>query len=64
MESYEHRAPWNKGRLVVQKAPLTPRDIFSIRIHLQNANQVRALALFILAIDSKHGGCKLVAAAI
>lgn len=61
MESHEHRAPWNKGKLVGQKAPLKPKDIWAIRIHLQNANQVRDLALFNLAIDSKLRGCDLVA---
>ncbi|MCK0509576.1 tyrosine-type recombinase/integrase [Aromatoleum buckelii] len=61
MESYERREPWNKGKLVGQKAPLKPKDIWAIRIHLQNAHQVRDLALFNLAIDSKLRGCDLVA---
>jgi hypothetical protein len=60
MESYEHREPWNKGKLVGQKAPLKPKDIRAIRIHLQNAHQVRHLATFNLAIDSKLRGCDLV----
>lgn len=38
MESYEHREPWNKGKLVDQKVPLKPKDIWAIRIHLQNAH--------------------------
>ena len=61
MESYDHREPWNKGKLVGQKAPLKPKDIWAIRIHLQNAKQVRDLAMFNLAIDSKLRGCDLVA---
>lgn len=61
MESDEHREPWNKGRLVGQKAPLKPKDIWAIRIHLQNGHHVRELALFNLAIDSKLRGCDLVA---
>jgi len=61
MESYEHREPWNKGKLVGQKAPLKLKDIWAIRIHLQNAKQVRDLAMFNLAIDSKLRGCDLVA---
>ena len=61
MQSYEHRAPWNKGKLVGQKAPLKPKDIWAIRIHLQNTKQVRDLAMFNLAIDSKLRGCDLVA---
>lgn len=57
MESYEPRAPWSKGKLAGQKAPLKPKDIGAIRIHLQNANQLRDLALFNPAIDSKLRGC-------
>ena len=60
MESSEHREPWNKGKLVGQKAPLKPKDIWAIRINLQNNHQVRDLAMFNLAIDSKLRGCDLV----
>jgi hypothetical protein len=52
METREHREAWNKGKLVGQKAPLKPKDIWAIRIHLQNAHAVRDLAMFNLAIDS------------
>lgn len=60
MESCEHREPWNKGKLVGQKAPLRPKDIWAIRINLQKDKQVRELAMFNLAIDSKLRGCDLV----
>ena len=62
MEAREHphREAWNKGKLVGQKAPLKPKDIWAIRIHLQNAHEVRDLAMFNLAIDSKLRGCDLV----
>lgn len=60
METAEHREPWNKGKLVGQKAPLKPKDIWAIRIHLQNERRVRDLAMFNLAIDSKLRGCDLV----
>jgi site-specific recombinase XerC len=62
METREHphREAWNKGKLVGQKAPLKPKDIWAIRIHLQNARAVRDLAMFNLAIDSKLRGCNLV----
>ena len=60
MESNQPREPWNKGKLVGQKPPLKPKDIWAIRIHLQNAHQVRDLAMFNLAIDSKLRGCDLV----
>jgi integrase len=59
MESTRSREPWNKGKLVGQKPPLKPKDIWAIRIHLQNAHQVRDLAMFNLAIDSKLRGCDL-----
>ncbi len=52
--------PWNKGKLVGQKPPLKPKDIWGIRIHLQSTHAVRDLALFNLAIDSKLRGCDLV----
>ncbi|MDD3471728.1 MAG: hypothetical protein PHS86_03005 [Syntrophaceae bacterium] len=60
MESIKTREAWNKGKLVGQKPPLKPKDIWAIRIHLQNAHVVRDLAMFNLAIDSKLRGCDLV----
>ena len=54
------RAPWNKGKLVGQKAPLKLKDIWTIRIWLQMYDRVRDLALFDLAIDSKLRACDLV----
>jgi integrase len=60
MEAVEKCGAWNKGKLVGQKPPLKPKDIWAIRIHLQNANAVRDLAMFNLAIDSKLRGCDLV----
>ena len=50
---------WNKGRLLGQKPPLKPKEIWSIRIRLQLANKTRELALFNLALDSKLRGCDL-----
>lgn len=40
--------PWNKGRLVGQKAPLRLRDIWAIRVRLQLRHAARDLALLIL----------------
>ncbi|MGC3962349.1 MAG: tyrosine-type recombinase/integrase [Rhodocyclaceae bacterium] len=60
MESSHHREPWNKGKLIGQKPPLKPKDIWAIRIHLQQEHRVRDLAMFNLAIDSKLRGCDLV----
>ncbi|WP_336217384.1 tyrosine-type recombinase/integrase [Pseudomonas aeruginosa] len=51
--------PWNKGKLVGQKAPLRLRDIWAIRVRLEIANKDRDLALFNLAIDSKLRACDL-----
>ena len=47
------RDPWNKGRLIGQKRPLKPKDVWSIRVRLQMERRARNLALFNLAIDSK-----------
>lgn len=53
--------PWNKGKLLGQKAPLKPKDIWAIRIRLQLQGRVRDLALFNMAFDSKLRSCDLVA---
>jgi integrase len=60
MKTEQTHEMWNKGKLVGQKPPLRLKDIWAIRIHLQNAHAVRDLALFNLAIDSKLRGCDLV----
>ena len=52
--------PWNKAKLVGQKAPLELKEIWAIRIRLQLATRIRDLAPFNLAIDSKLRGCDLV----
>lgn len=46
METNHKREAWNKGKLVGQKPPLKPKDIWAIRIHLLNAHAVRDLAMF------------------
>jgi integrase len=53
-------APWNKSRLIGQKRPLKPKDVWAIRVRLQLQGRKRDLALFNLAIDSKLRGCDLV----
>ena len=55
-----HREPWDKGKLVGQKAPLRVRDIWAIRVRLQMHCRLRDLALFDLGIDSKLRACDLV----
>ena len=52
--------PWNKGRLIGQKRPLKPKEVWAIRARLQLERRARDLALFNLAIDSKLRGCDLV----
>jgi integrase len=52
--------PWNKGRLVGQKRPLKPRDVWTIRTRLGLEGNARDLALFNLAIVSKLRACDLV----
>jgi integrase len=54
------REPWNKGKLVGQKAPFKLKEIWAIRVRLQLAGRRRELALFNLAIDSKLRACDLV----
>ncbi len=54
------RRPWNKGRLIGQKRPLLPKQVWAIRARLELAGNLRDLALFNLAIDSKLRGCDLV----
>jgi integrase len=60
MKTEQSREVWNKGKLVGKKPPLRPKDVWAIRIYLQNAHAVRDRALFNLAIDSKLRGCDLV----
>ena len=54
------RQPWNKGKIIGQKAPFKLKDIWALRVRLQMENRVRELALFNLGIDSKLRGCDLV----
>ena len=63
METLNHiksEKPWNKGKLTGQKPPLKLKEIWAIRIRLQISKQIRDLALFNLAIDSKLRSCDLV----
>ena len=55
-----HREPWNKGKIVGQKAPFKLKDIWAFRVRLEMENRLRELALSNLGIDSKLRGCDLV----
>jgi hypothetical protein len=39
------REPWNKGKIVGQKAPFKVKDIWALRVRLQMESRVRELAL-------------------
>ena len=52
--------PWNNGKLVGQKLPLKLKEIWAVRVRLQLSRNIRDLALFNLAIDSKLRGSTLV----
>jgi len=56
----QHHEPWNKGKLIGQKAPLKLKEIWAIRVRLELSKRTRDLALFNLAIDSKLRACDLV----
>jgi integrase len=54
------RAPWNAGKNVGTKRPLTQKQIWAIRFFLDREGRLRDRALFDVAIDSKLRGCDLV----
>jgi hypothetical protein len=54
-----HREPWNKGKIVGQKATFKVKDIWALRVRFQIEGRVQELALFNLGIDSKLLGCDL-----
>lgn len=60
-QSKPTRVPWNKGKIIGQKAALKPKDFCSIRVRLQLQHRAKELALFNLGFDSKLRGCDLVA---
>jgi len=61
-EIAEHskKESWNKGKLVGQKLPFILEGIWGIRIRLELSDNLKELALFNLAIDSKLRACDLV----
>lgn len=54
------RTPWNKGKIVGQKAPRKLKDIWAIRVRRQLNHRTRELAPFDLGLDSKLRACDLV----
>ncbi|WP_189502268.1 tyrosine-type recombinase/integrase [Mesorhizobium sp. M00.F.Ca.ET.216.01.1.1] len=55
---------WNKSRIIGQKPPLKPKEVWAVRTRLQVWGAKRDLALFNLAIDSKLRACDLVAISV
>jgi len=53
------KMPWNKGKLIGPKHPLSLKQIWTIRHSLKIEERYRDLALFNLAIDSKLRACDL-----
>lgn len=58
--SEQRSVPWNAGKMVGTKRPLTQKQIWAIRFFLDREERKRDRALFDLAIDSKLRGCDLV----
>jgi hypothetical protein len=54
------RPAGKKGRIVGQKPPLKPKQVWAIRLRLELAQNHRDLVLFNMAIDSKLRRCDLV----
>ena len=49
-------SPWNKGKSVGQTAPVSPRDVQTIKQILANAGNLRDLALFSMGMDTMLRG--------
>ncbi len=59
-ESTSRKTCWNKGKLVGQKLSLKLEEIWSIRIRLELANNLRELTMFNLALDCKLCACDFI----
>lgn len=53
---YDDRRPWNAGKFIGAKRPLTPKQVSKVGFHLERDQRMRDLALFDQAIDSKLRG--------
>jgi len=58
------RRVWNKGRIIGQKRPLLPKQVWAICARLELAGNLRDLALFNVANESKLRGGDLVKLAV
>ena len=57
---YKPKPSWNKGKLVGQKLPLKLEEVWSIRTRLEINSNLRELAMFNLALDSKLRACDFI----
>ena len=57
---YKRKPSWNKGKLVGQKLPLKLEEIWSMRTRLEISANLRELAMFNLALDSKLRACDFI----
>jgi len=55
------KKPWNKGKIIGRKPPLTPEQVATIRMLLSQEGNHRDIAMFCLAIDSSLRGVDIVA---
>lgn len=46
-----YHSAWNKGRLLGQKPPLKPKEIWSLRIRLQLAEKTRTVRYLGIEVD-------------
>jgi hypothetical protein len=44
---YDDRRPWNAGKFVGAKRPLTPKQVWKVRFHLERDRRLRDLARII-----------------
>ena len=49
-----HHDPWNKGKIVGEKASFKLKDIWALRVRLQMEDGVRELALFNLGLTANY----------
>ena len=57
----EKSIPWNKGKIVGRKPPLSPEQVRVIRTLLSQHGNIRNIALFAVAIDSSLRGVDILA---
>jgi len=55
------KKPWNKGKIIGRKPPLSPEQVATIRTLLSQDGNPRDIAMFCLAIDSSLRGVDIVA---